>query len=128
MYRCYLAAWGLLLWLLAQAIAQGGLIERQLPRLPNASEAVWARVDAGALPPGARIRLLTPDGTLIGGAAPFGGPRGQTAASYDFALPDNAIADGRVRLRVEIVEAGGATRPPQPGEAEVELRYVPVTR
>jgi hypothetical protein len=55
--------------------------------------------------------------------------RGQEAVSYDLALPPLPIAGGRVRLRLDIVEAGGTTRSRVAGEVEaVELRYVPITK
>jgi hypothetical protein len=61
--------------------------------------------------------------------APVGVLRGQEAVSYDLALPPLPIAGGRVRLRLDIVEAGGTTRSRVAGEVEaVELRYVPITK
>jgi hypothetical protein len=119
----------LLLLSVARVIAQPGLIERTLPRAANAGEAVWARIAAGALPRGARIRVSTPDGVSIGSVGPFGTRRGQEAASYDVVLPAGAIQGNRVRLRLEIIEPGGTLRAPGAGEIDgVELRYVPVTR
>ena len=105
-----------------------GLVELALPRAP-VGEAVWVRILIGALSRGARLRVSTPDGVLVGSLAPVGVLRGQEALSYDLPLPPLAIAAGHVRLRLDVVEAGGAARAPVAGEVEaVELRYVPITR
>jgi hypothetical protein len=109
--------------------AQADLVEMALPRAPVMGEAVWARIFVAPLPRGACLRVSTLDGTLVDCLAPVGVLRGQGALSYDVPLPPRAIAAGHVRLRLDVVEAGGATRAPVAGEvAGVELRYVPVTR
>jgi uncharacterized lipoprotein YbaY len=109
--------------------AQLSLVELALPRAPTAGEAVWVRIVIGALPRGARLRVSTADGVAVGSLASVGVLRSQEAVSYDLPVPPSAIAGGRVRLRLDIVEAGGATRLPVAGEVEaVELRYVPVTK
>ena len=97
--------------------------------LPLAAVLAQSSVVERALPRNARVRVSTEDGAVIASVAPFGAPRGQETAGYDIALPVSAISHGRVRLRLEVIEPGGAARPPAGGEiGGVELRYVPVTR
>jgi hypothetical protein len=108
--------------------SQQGSVELALPRAAAGNEAVWLRVSLGALPPGARLRISTKDGTPLGTAAPFGARQAQQPATYTIPLPKTAIVDGRVRLRLEVDEHGAPARAPRPGEVEdVVLIYVPVT-
>ena len=120
-------------WWIAGAVAQEapqGVVELTLPRAAAPGEAVRLQLNAGVLPRGARILVRTRDGALVGAASPFGAPRGQaTAATYTLPLPPEAIANGRVQLRLEVEEPGGAARPPRPGEVQgMELTFVRVTR
>ena len=112
----------------AAAIDEAGLVRLVLPRAPTAGEAVWVEVSA-ALPRLARLRLSTQNGISIGSAGAFPQSRATELQSYAFVLPEEAVASGEVRLRVEIVPAGAAARAPLPGEVEnVELKYKGVTR
>jgi len=119
-------------WLATGAVAfeeaRPGIVQLVLPRQPAAQEAVWVRITVGALARGARLRVSTSDGTLIGSVASFGARRGQESASYDIPIPPSAVVDGRVQLRLEVLEAGAPARAPAAGEIEdVALLYIPVT-
>jgi hypothetical protein len=112
----------------AAVIDEAGLVRLVLPRMPAVGEAVWIEVLA-ALPPLARLRLSTQNGVSVGSAGAFPPSRTTELQSYEFVLPEEALAGGEVRLRVEVVPAGGAPRAPLPGEVDnVELKYKGVTR
>ena len=100
-----------------------------LPRAPVAEEAVWLNVRVGALARGARILVLSDDGTLLGAISPFAVVPGQEAGSYTIPLPESAVREGRVTVRLVVEGPRKATRPPMEGEVEnVGLVYVPVKR
>jgi hypothetical protein len=100
-----------------------------LPRAPAAEEAVWLSVKLGVLPRGARVLVLSDDGTLLGAISPFAIPPGRQAGTYTIPLPESAIREGRVAVRVVVEEMENSTRSPTREEVEdVGLEYVRVTR
>jgi len=118
---------------MAQAIAGStahrGAVELALPRDAAADEAVWLQVHAGVLPRGAEILISTHDGTLVGTVSPLIIPYGEDAGTYTVPLPDTAIANGRVRLRLAVEVPGAPARAPKSGEVQsVDLMYVPIAR
>jgi hypothetical protein len=117
----------------AQAVAGGtahrGAVELALPRDAAAGEAVWLQVHAGVLPRGAEILISTDDGTLVGTVSPLIIPYGEDAGTYTVPLPDTAITNGRVQLRLVVEVPGAPARAPKSGEVQsVGLMYVPITR
>ena len=99
-----------------------------VPRAPAAQEAVWLNVRVGVLPRGLRILVLSDDGKLLGAISPFAIVPGKEAGTYTIPLPDDAVQQGHVTVRL-VVEERGVTRPPTGSEVEdVGLVYVPVTR
>ncbi len=107
---------------------QPGLIELELERPAAPQEAVWIQVHAGALPRGVEIRVSTRDGTLLGTVSSFGTPRGSEIVTYAIPLPETAIVNNRVQLRLEVDEPGAPVRAPRPGEVEsVNLVYIPIS-
>lgn len=109
--------------------AQQRMIELTLPRPATSEEAVWVQVRARILPRGTEIRISTPDGTLLGTVSPYGASaHDRQAATYTIPLPENAIVDDRVQLRLEVDEPGQPPRAPRPVEVEsVNLIYVPIS-
>jgi hypothetical protein len=100
-----------------------------LPRPPAAQEAVWLSVRVGVLRRGARVLVFSDEGTLLGAISPFAIPPGKEAGTYTIPLPENAVRDGRVVVRLVVEEREHAARPATGGEVEdVGLVYVPVTR
>ena len=101
------------------------MVELATPWPLARGEAVQLQVTAGPLPRGARLTVMTEQGEILGAVAPFGPAlvRGSTAASVP--VPRSAIADGRVRLRLQVLEPNGQSRPPRPDEIE-RLDLVPV--
>jgi len=121
--------------LLAQGAAAAGTppsadrVVLTLPRPPAPNESVWLSVRLGALQRGARVLVLSDDGQLLGAISPFAIPPGQKAGAYTIPLPDNAVRDGRVAVRVVVEEREHVTRSSTHGEVEdVGLVYVPTGR
>jgi hypothetical protein len=117
------------LYATAAGLAGEGSIDLALPRPAGASEAVWLQVSVGMLPPGAQLEIRARSGELLGSLSPFATPRGQGAGAYLVPLPESVITNGRVELRLVLLQPGAAPRPPSATEVEdVSLAYVPVTR
>lgn len=100
-----------------------------LPHAPARHEAVWLRVVAGKLPPGARLIVRTSDREIVGSVAPFGVRPGQEAGVYTIPLPESAVANGKLSLSIELEDrAARAVRAPTPQEVkELSLVLVPVS-
>lgn len=136
MSRAVLAACALIA-LLAQGAAapaavtpsSAGRTVLTLPRPPAAQEAVWLSVRVGVLQRGARVLVLSDEGALLGAISPFAIVPGHEAGTYTIPLPENAVRQGRVAVRLVVEDNQHATRAPAGGEVEdVGLVYVPVTR
>jgi len=106
----------------ARVAEEAAVIELAAPPAAAGSESVELAVTTGALPPGARLALSTENGEILGAVAPYApGSRSSTAT---VPVPRSAIVDGRLRLRVEVLEPGAPPRPPRPGEVQ-HLELVP---
>ena len=136
MSRAVLAACALLA-LLAQGAdapaavtpSSAGRTVLTLPRPPAAQEAVWLSVRVGVLQRGARVLVLSDEGTLLGAISPFAILPGKEAGTYTIPLPENSVRDGRVVVRLVVEDREHPTRPATGSEVEdVGLVYVPVTR
>jgi hypothetical protein len=125
--RRYLAIAALAARLLALATStlvaeEAAVIELAVPRAAAGSESVELAVTTGALPRGARLALSTENGEILGAVAPYAPGARSTTATVP--VPRSAIVDGRLRLRVEVLEPGAPPRPPGPGEVQ-RLELVP---
>jgi hypothetical protein len=97
-------------------------------RAAEPHEAIWLKVTVGPLPRGSRLSVTDEDGKLVGTITPFGAGVGQTSLDYTLPLPKSAASGGPVRLRMEMLKPGDASRPPTPNEVlGVQLVYVPVS-
>jgi len=113
---------GLLAFATSARAEEAPVIELAAPRAAAGSESVELAVTTGALPRGARLALSTENGEILGAVAPYApGSRSGTAT---VPVPRSAIVDGRLRLRVEVLEPGAPPRPPRPGEVQ-RLELVP---
>jgi len=92
------------------------MVELATPHRIEQGEAVRLQVTTGPLPRGARLTIATERGETLGVVAPFGQEfaRGSTTATIP--VPRSAIADGHVRLQLQVLEPGQAPRPPRPDE------------
>jgi hypothetical protein len=125
--RRYLAIAALAARLLALATStlvaeESPVIELAVPPAAAGSESVELAVTTGALPRGARLALSTENGEILGAVAPYAPGARSTTATVP--VPRSAIVDGRLRLRVEVLEPGAPPRPPRPGEVQ-RLELVP---
>ncbi|MFZ0206409.1 MAG: hypothetical protein WAL59_09880 [Roseiarcus sp.] len=97
-------------------------------RAADPHEAIWLEVTVGPLPRGSRLSVTDEDGKLVGTITPFGATVGQTSLDYTLPLPKSDASGGPVRLRMEMLKPGDASRPPTPSEVlGVQLVYVPVS-
>ena len=103
-------------------------VELTLARMPVAHEEVWLEITLGALPRGAQLRIDAPDGTLIETISPFGVRAGESAGTYRVALPQNLVAQGKVRVDLAVLGDGPVHSPTSDEVDSVRLIYVPVTR
>jgi hypothetical protein len=97
-------------------VAEEAVIELAAPRAAAGSESVELAVTTGGLPPGARLALSTENGEILGAVAPYA--PGSRSSTVTVPVPRSAIVDGRLRLRVEVLEPGAPPRPPRPGEVQ----------
>ncbi|WP_144441584.1 hypothetical protein [Bradyrhizobium sp. CCGE-LA001] len=108
---------------------ENGVIELLLLRPLAANESAEIQMVTGPLPSGARLEVRTERGELLGTVRPFGIPdalRGETAT---IPVPPVTLVDGRLRLRLQVVQRDASARPPQPGEIrQVNLIAVPANR
>ncbi|HEY9348093.1 MAG TPA: hypothetical protein VIQ53_22400 [Inquilinus sp.] len=119
------------LGLLAILVLGGGdaaaqeLTTLALPHPLQPGETAWLEVEVG--PVGRReVTVATASGRIIGVISPFGPRAGQTAGVYALPLPAEAIADGRVTIRLTITQASGPPRDPTRQEVpRVTVRVVP---
>jgi hypothetical protein len=106
------------------AAEEPGVIELAAPRSAARGDAFEVEVTTGQLPRGARLTLLTENGEILGGVAPF--PPGARSSTATVPVPRSAVTDGRLRLRLQVLEPGAPARPPRSGEVErVDLFLVP---
>ena len=91
-------------------------IELAAPRAAARGESLELQVATGPLPPGARLTLSTESGEVLGAVAPYSPDRRSTTATVP--VPRSAIVDGRLRLRLQVLEPRAPPRAPKPGEVQ----------
>ena len=105
-----------------RAADEAPVIELAAPRAAAGGESVELAVTTGALPQGARLALSTENGEILAAVTPYAPGLRSTTATVP--VPRSAILDGRLRLRVQVLEPGAPPRPPRPGEVQ-RLELVP---
>jgi hypothetical protein len=109
----------------ALAAEDSAMIELAAPPSAGRGETVELQVSTGQLPRGARLVISDESGKVLGAVAPF--PPGLRASTATVPVPQSAVADGRVRLNVQVVEPGAPPRAPRSGEVG-RLELVPVPK
>jgi hypothetical protein len=110
-------------WTGARAAEQPAMIELVAPHPAGPGDAVQLEITTGQLPRGARLAVIGDGGQTLGALSPYGPG---TATTATVPVPPSALADGRLRLRLEVREPGAPPRPPHPGEVErLHLVVVP---
>lgn len=110
----------------ACAAEQSRAIEFPAP-VVKGGDSIKLKVTTGSLAQGARLVVMTENGELLGAAAPYVG-RGKSITSI-LAIPLSVLAEGRLRLRLQVVEPGAPGRAPQAEEVErVDLIVTPQSK
>lgn len=93
------------------------VLELAMPRLAVAGETVQLIIRAGRLPKGARLMITSEEGETLGALTPFGQELGG-GSSAAIPVPLSRVVNGRLRLRLVIVEPDAPPRAPRAGEIE----------
>jgi hypothetical protein len=97
------------------------------PLAPGAT--AWIEVQVGPVGSGRRIEVTTGSGQPLGVISPFGTRVGQDAGIYPLPVPQDAIRDGRLSVRLTISQAGAPARAPTADEVRsVKLGVAPPPR
>jgi hypothetical protein len=99
---------------LAQEAARSMTLE--LPRPLAAGETAYIEVQLGPIGRGRTIEVTTAAGQPLGVVSPFGVRAGQDAGTYPLPVPQDAIRDGRLSIRLMISQPGGGPRAPTADE------------
>jgi len=94
-----------------------------LPHPLRAGEIAWIEVQVGPISRGQEIDVATVSGEELGAISPFGVRAGQAAGTYTLPVPEDAIRDGRISVRLTITEFGAPPRAP----TAQEVRSVKLT-
>lgn len=113
------------LWTSTVAAQESRMIELSAPRSPGRGESIEIQITTGPLPPGARLILMTEQGEVLGAVTPFGLP-GSGSSTATVPVPRTAMVDGRLRLRLQVIEPGASPRAPRAEEVQgADLVLVP---
>jgi hypothetical protein len=101
----------------------------QLPRPLAANETAFIEVQVGPIGRGRTIEVTTASGQSLGVVSPFGVRTGQDAGTYPLPVPQDAIRDDRLSIRLTISQPGGPPRAPTADEVRgVKLGVGPPRR
>ncbi len=111
-----LAGW-LAMLVVGGALAAGdGRMSLHLPRPLRVGEAMLVEVEVGVLGAGAQLELHAGSGAPLGTISPHGVKPGRAAGTYVVPVPPEAASDGRLVLRIVVIDASGRPREPRAGE------------
>jgi hypothetical protein len=113
------------------ALAQDAALSMMLalPRPLATGETAFIEVLVGPIGRGRVIEVTTASGQPLGTVSPFGVRTGQDAGTYPLPVPQDAIRDGRLMIRLTISQPGGAPRVPTADEVRgVKLGMGPAPR
>jgi len=107
-------------WMGTLVAEESAMIELAAPRQAGRGDAVELQITTGPLPRGARLTLSTEGGESLGAVTPY--PPGRQSNTATVPVPRSAIVDGRLRLRLQVLEPGAPARAPRQSEVQrVEL-------
>ena len=107
------------LWTSALAAEDSGTIELVAPHGVGRASKVEIQVTVAPLPADARLVVTTERGEVLGAVTPFGLKPAESTATI--AVPGSALIDGRLRLRLQLLEAGAPARAARKDEVSVRL-------
>jgi hypothetical protein len=108
---------------MAQSMAQSGQIDGAremtlvLPHALRKGETAWLLVKVGAIGRD-EIQLMTQDGRPLGTISQFGIRAGKSAGTYTVPIPAEALSNGRLALRLSVMQSGRAPRAPTAKEVK----------
>ena len=109
--------------------APGRVVNLVLPRGLNENEGLAVELKLGVLERGAKIRVETASGKMLGVVAPYGIRAGEEAGTYTVPVPAEEVSDNRVSLRISLDKHSRGKRAPTEQELRsVKLRIVPSSR
>jgi hypothetical protein len=88
-----------------------------LPHALRKGETAWLLVKVGAIGRD-QIQLMTQDGRPLGTISAFGIRSGKPAGTYTVPVPAEALSDGRLALRLSVMQSGRAPRAPTAKEVK----------
>ena len=103
------------------AAQESRMIELSAPSALRSDESVELQITTGPLARGARLVVMTEQGEILGVLTPFNVPGTGTSNTATVPVPRTAMADGRLRLRLQLIELGAAPRAPRDDEAKLGL-------
>jgi hypothetical protein len=109
----------------AHAAEESRMVELSPPRALQAGDSIELQVTTGPLPRGSRLVVMTERGEILGVVTPFNVPGTGSGATATVPVPQTAMTDGRLRLRLQVTEPGAAPRAPRPEEFQLRLVVVP---
>jgi hypothetical protein len=109
----------------AVAAEESRMVELSPPRALHADDSIELQVATGPLPRGSRLVVMTERGEILGVVTPFNVLGTGSGATATVPVPQTAMTDGRLRLRLQVVEQGAAPRAPRPEEFRLTPVVVP---
>jgi|GEM_PF-1935542 hypothetical protein len=88
-----------------------------LPRALRKDETAWLLVKVGVIGHN-QIQLMTQDGRPLGTISQFGIRSGKSAGTYTVPVPAEALSNGRLALRLSVIQSGRASRAPTAKEVK----------
>jgi hypothetical protein len=88
-----------------------------LPHALRKGETAWLLVEVGSIDAN-QIQLMTRDGHPLGTISPYGVRSGQATGTYTVPLPADDLVDGKIALRVSVIESGQTQRAPTTTEVK----------
>ena len=88
-----------------------------LPHALRKGETAWLLVEVGAIDSN-QIQLMTQDGHPLGTISPYGVRSGQAAGTYTVPVPAEDLGNGRLVLRLSVLQSGHAPRAPTTEEVK----------
>ncbi len=88
-----------------------------LPHALRKGETAWLLVKVGAIGRD-QIQIMTQDGRPLGTISPLGIRSGKSAGTYTVPVPEEALSDGRLALRLSMMQSGRAPRAPTAKEVK----------
>lgn len=88
-----------------------------LPHALRKGETAWLLVKVGAIGHD-QIQLTTQDGRPLGTISQFGVRSGKPAGTYTVPIPAEALSEGRLVLRLSVMQSGRAPRAPTAKEVK----------